>query len=84
MCFIQFMNQREKLTLDSWILNESLDSLHFLVTFQEKAFILLSIEYGNENKVVHFAYSFSHFVKKLKLIEIISNAYCFGNCQYSS
>lgn len=58
MCYLQFMNQREKLTLDSWILNEILDSLHFLVIFQEKVFILLSIVRGNKNEVVCFASSY--------------------------
>lgn len=78
MCYIQFMNQREKLALDSWILNETVDSLQFLVTFQEKKFIWLSIVHGNKNKVAHFISSYKPLLKIEVLFEIISNPYCFG------
>lgn len=30
MCYIQFVNQKEKLALDSWILNEIVSSLHYI------------------------------------------------------
>lgn len=84
MCYLQFMNQREKLALVSWILNEIVDSLHFLLMSQEKAFIWFSIVHGKKIKLGILYPVPGHFLKS-KLIEIISNTYCCGKSfQYTS
>ena len=71
------MNQREKLALGSWMLNEIVDTLHVLVTFSKKALIWLSVVHGNTNNVAHFTSCYGPFLKIEAHIEIIFKTYCF-------
>lgn len=60
MHYIQFTNQREKLALGSWILNDIVNLLHVLITFQKK-YIDMVVNNTCEYKVAYFTSCYRPF-----------------------